>query len=292
MQQTETLSLGGIDLVRIALLAALAILAHLVVRALKAVSERVLAPARSPGVGAREALARSRPKVATVTSLVVSAATFFIYFSALGLILDELGVPLTAYVASASVIGLAVGFGSQGLVQDVVIGLTLIFSDTFDIGDTIEVGGQIGRVEHVGLRFTRLTNFHGQTVFVPNRNINQVSRFRRGCIRAYVDVQIPPGAGEARVRELVEPIARGMRAQHRAILITDPEVLGVLEAEPGGWRYLRVKFRVWPGQGQLVETVFRQRALAALRELDPGYADWMVTVTYRVLEDRVAPHAP
>lgn len=227
-------------------------------------------------------LARNQPKVSSVMSLTVSAVTFVIYFIALGLILREFNVSLTAYLTAGSVVGLSVAFGLQGLVQDVVAGLTLLFSDTFDLGDTIELSGQVGRVERIGLRFTTLVNLHGQRVYVPNRSIALVGRFRRGSIRAYVDVQVPASVEEARVVDTVERVARGMRAQHAAILVTEPEPMGVHEAAPGGWRYLRVKFRLWPGQGGLIETTFRQRVLSAMRELDPSFQDWMVTVTYRV----------
>jgi small conductance mechanosensitive channel len=216
-----------------------------------------------------------------VTSLVVSALTFLIYFVAVGLLLREFDVSLTAYLATASVVGLAVAFGLQGLVQDIVIGITLLFSDVYDVGDLVEISGQIGRVEGIGLRFTTLVNLHGQRVYVPNRNIAMVGRFRRGAVRAYVDVQIPEGLEEGVVRETVERIARGMRVQHPTVLVTEPEILGVEKAGPDGWRYLRMKFRLWPGQGALLETVFRSRVLAALRALDPSFQDWMVTVSFR-----------
>jgi len=89
-------------------------------------------------------------------------------------------------------------------------------------------------------------------------------------------------AGEDAVRETVDRLSRGFRSQHRAVPVTDHEIFGIQEAEGGGWRYLRVRFRLWPGQGSLIETVFRQRILAAMKELDPDYQDWMVNVTYRV----------
>lgn len=83
----------------------------------------------------------SLSKTRTVASLATSAVIFALYFSAIGFVLTEFGVSLTAYLASASILGLAIGFGSQGLVQDVVTGLTVIFSDLFDIGDMVEMSG-------------------------------------------------------------------------------------------------------------------------------------------------------
>ena len=270
---------------RVLVVLGIAVLLHGLVRAAQEVPFRVLTPAGRGGPRAHDAFARAYPKLATLTSLTASALTFIIYFVAVGVALRHMNVDPTAYFATATVVGLAIGFGSQGLVQDVVIGLTLLFSDAFDIGDTIEVAGQIGRVERIGLRFTTLVNFLGQTVYIPNRNIAQVGRYRGGVIRAYVDAQVPETLSDDDVLALMDRLARGFRAQHRSIVVTQPELQGVRAAEEGGWRYARLMFRLWPGQGGLVESVFRPRLLAALRAEDPQYADWMVVVTYRVLRD-------
>ncbi len=267
---------------RIGLTIVVAVVAHYMVQLIRNAGERVLAPAHSPEVPAKTAIARRHPKVATITSLTISALTFTIYFAAFGLILIELKVPLTTYLATASVVGLAIAFGSQSLVQDVVVGLTLVFSDAIDIGDVVEVPGQIGRVDEIGLRFTTLINFKGQRVYVPNRNITLISRYRGGVVRAYTDVQIPESLEDAEVIGIVERIARGMRAQHPAIILSDPEIFGVRQASPGDWRYLRAKFRLWPGQEPLIQETFKQRVIMALKTIDPDFATWMVDITFRV----------
>ncbi len=261
---------------RIAVIAVLAVAAHFLVVLVRRIGTWVLAA----DTGQR-ALVRRRPKLASVVTLVVSSVTFVIYFSALGLILGELGISLTAYFASATVIGLAVGFGSQGLVQDIVIGLTLIFSDVIDVGDVADIGGQTGRVESIGLRFTVLRTLVDQQVFVPNRNVIQINRYRKGYVRVYVDVQLPEDVAGEEVGQELEKIAQGMHAQHPEIVLTEPEAMGVRTAGPGEWSYVRVKFRIWPGQGPLIEGTFRQRVLAAMRRRTGEYPDWMVVVTYR-----------
>jgi len=260
----------------------LAILAQLAVRGLKQFSHWLLTPKSKGGTVPAEAFTRRYPKIATLTTILVSGATFVIYFLAIGLILREFKVSLTAYLASASVIGLAIGFGLQGFVQDVVIGLTLIFYDALNITDLVELSGQVGRVERIGLRFTTLVNFHGQEIYIPNRNIGMISRFRRGAIRAYVDVQVPDDLGEKEVADGIQSIADSMYSQHKSIILTQPEIFGLKETTGANWLYLRIKFRLWPGQGALIENTFRQRVVAMMKELHPKYADWMVTVTYRV----------
>ncbi len=240
-----------------------------------------MTPAESPALAGR-ILSRRAPKVATVTGLVVSALTFVIYFLALGLLLREL-TPLTLgqYLASATVVGLAVGFGTQGLVQDIVTGLTLIFTDTVDVGDLVELSGQMGRVERIGLRFTTLTTFVGKTIYVPNRNIATVGRYPVGYARAFLDAELPSGVEEHEAVRALTELARSFRSQHPAAVVGEPRVHTVKRAGEGGWRYLRIRFRIWPGQQALMEGPLRQRAVARMKEMEPEYPDWKVTVTYR-----------
>lgn len=178
-------------------------------------------------------------------------------------------------------IGLAVGFGSHGLVQDVVIGLTLIFSDVIDVGDVADIGGQTGRVESIGLRFTVLRTLVEQRVFVPNRNVVQINRYRRGYVRAYVGVQVPEGVAPEELEAELTEMALAFRSQHPDIVLFPPEVSPARQVDGGAWSYVRMKFKIWPGQSPLIETTFRQRALASLRRRASDYADWMMVVTYR-----------
>lgn len=269
---------GGLPpIVRIAAIFLIAVAIHSLVKVIRGASERVMAH----GPSNRRELWRHYPRFATLTTIIVSALTFTIYFVAIGFILNQLGVDLTAYLASASVIGLAVGFGSQGFVQDVVVGLTLIFSDVLNVGDIVDISGQTGRVQHVGLRFTTIVNLLDQRVSIPNRNIALISKYRKGYVRAYVDVQVPEGELSDGTSDMLANLAAGMRQQFPSIIMADPEMMGLRTAKPGGWRYVRIKFRIWPGQGTLIETGFRQRVLAAMKKEHPDYADWMVSVTYR-----------
>jgi moderate conductance mechanosensitive channel len=263
---------------RVLAIALLALLAHLVVRVIRAASETIITGAASPA-DSRDVFILRRPKAATVASLVASAATFVIYFAAVGLLLWQVGLPLTGYFATATVIGLAVAFGSQGLVQDVVIGMTLLLSDAFDLGDVVETTGQIGRVEKLGLRFTSLVTLQGQTVYVPNRNIATFARFRGGFLRAVADVQVPESLPADVVAGLAASVAAGLRHQYPGIILADPAVDDPRRNADGGWEYVRVEFRLWPGQAALVEAGYRQRVAALVRGEGCDYPDWMVTVT-------------
>jgi moderate conductance mechanosensitive channel len=267
---------------RVLIIILVALLIHFLIKTIRRISEWLVDPAYTGGAISKELFAKHHPKFATVASLLVSALTFSLYFLAFGLILKEFSVSLTAYLATASIAGLAVAFGAQGLVQDIVIGLTIIFSDIFDIGDVIEASGQVGRVEKIGLRFTKIINLTGQNIYIPNRNIALVGRYPSGSMKAYADIQIPDGLESGKVATITEQIASGMREQYRAIILAEPEILEVRHAGPGGWDYLRVIFTLWPGQNAIIETTFRQRIVAEMKQLNESYADWMVTVVYRV----------
>jgi small conductance mechanosensitive channel len=269
---------------RLLLILGLAVLVHLMVKTIRGVTDWIIA--RSQARKSPLDFVTQQPKFITLTQLIASGVTFIMYFFAVGLVLEEFGVNLTHYLASASILALAISFGSQGLVQDIVISLTLIFSDAMDVGDMVEIAGTVvvvGRVEEIGLRFTTLRNFYNQVVFVPNRTIANVSRFPNGGVFAYADIQIPTGADRDQALQTLANTVKGMWMQFGAIILSEP-VIGPLEtASGGGWEFVRVHFKIWPGQGNLIETTFRQQIVSAMKAFNPNYADWQVPVTYRAM---------
>lgn len=270
--------------VRLLLIIGLVVVVHLLVKATRSASEWFIRKAQ-----ARKSpldFVVQQPKFVTIVQLAAAAATFVLYFVALGLVLQELGVNLTGYLASASILALAVSFGSQGLVQDVVIGLTLIFSDAMDVGDMVEIfasSSVIGRVEEIGLRFTKLRNYYNQIVFIPNRTIANVSRFPQGGMFAYADVQLPARVNRDDAAAAVRKVVNGMWGEFGAIILSEPDVGAAEKTLGGGWEFVRVHFKIWPGQGDLIQTTFRQQIVRTMKSLDGDYADWQVTVTYRTL---------
>ena len=269
-------------ILRIFLVIVLAVAANFIVKAIRRFSQHLLTMKVDSKDTSQEILTRRYPKLATIITIFVSAVTFTIYFVAVGMILREFKISLTTYFASATVIGLAVGFGLQGFVQDVVIGLTLIFTDALTIGEMVKLGDEIGKVDSIGLRFTVLINLHGQRIIIPNRNIATISQFRGGCIRAYVDIQLPQEIDEKKMSPAIQSICKGMYNQHRSIILAMPEIFGIKDVEYGQWRYVRIKFKLWPGQIKIIEETFKERVVQVLKKSDADYASWMITVTYRV----------
>jgi len=263
---------------RIAMIATIAVLAHLTVRVIRTLLRLYLTSSYGR---------KKRIKATTLAHFITSAMIFVIYFAACGLIFRELKISLTAYIASATVIGFAVSFGAQGVIQDVITGLTLITSDLLDVDDMVDIGGQGGIVSKVGVRFVVLTNFTGAEVFVPNRNVANVINYQRGYIRAFVDVRLPSNRDneQAAVTRLQE-VAQAVAEQYAGLMLREHEILALQEDAQS---LVRIKFRIWPGQGALIETSVRQAILFEMKRLYPDYADWMVSIQYRVENDDLKP---
>ena len=139
----------------------------------------------------------------------------------------------------------------------------------------------MGIVDSVGLRFTTLVNLHGQKIYVPNRTIGIIGRIRNAYIRAYVDVQITENMNQTQVVIEIETIAKAMTSQFDSIILSPPENMGLKTAEQGAWKYLHIKFKLWPGQGSLIEGPFKQRLVSEMEKMGPDFADWMITVVYK-----------
>lgn len=221
-------------------------------------------------------LAKRWRKVHTVSDLLYSIVLFGLWFGVFGFALAEFGISLKAYFASATIIGLAVGFGSQGIVQDVVNGLTLVATDLVDIGDLVEIGGQTGIVTGVGMRFVVVTNYLGADVSIPNRTINNVTRYPKGYVRALIDVRLSadldPVAAEARIGEIVH----GAWEQMPGLCLAPPTLMGLSKTSTGG-RFVRAKLRIWPGQVAALDAV-EAELVSAMKAMDPAFEAWAVTV--------------
>lgn len=272
------LIIGSTGPIRILFILGVMILLHLMVILVRRISKKVI----SSSIGS------SLSKSKTVASLLTSVVVFVVYFSAFGLVLNEFGVSLTAYLASASIVGLAIAFGSQGLVQDIVNGLTVVFSGLFNVGDMVEISGQVGIVQSFGMRFTIIENSFGAIVYLPNRTITNVVRYPLGYIRAIADITLPGDQLIAKqMRKKVSSIVSSTFEQLSGILLTAPSNEGQVKTSSGK-EFLRIKFCLWPGRGTSIETIFKQEVVSALKEIEPNYQEWMVSVNYEV-ERKVVP---
>ncbi|MCY9183995.1 mechanosensitive ion channel family protein [Bacillus halotolerans] len=127
----------------------------------------------------------------TLRSLTLNVFAYILIFIFFVMVLDLFHYDPSALLAGAGIVGLAVGFGAQGLVSDIVTGFFILLEKQLDVGDYITVATFDGIVEQVGLRTTQIRSFDGTLHYIPNRNITNVSNHSRGTMQALVDIKVP-----------------------------------------------------------------------------------------------------
>jgi small-conductance mechanosensitive channel len=163
-------------------------------------------------------------RVQTVGRLLKNAATYTLNFIVILLILGEFHIQLAPLLAGAGVLGLAIGFGAQSLVKDVITGFFIILEDQFAVGDTIKTGDFKGTVEMIGLRATRIHSRTGEVHIIPNGSINQVTNFSVNPLMVIVDITI---ASDNTIEELMNDIRNALLRMSDSNIIGTPELLGI-----------------------------------------------------------------
>ena len=164
----------------------------------------------------------------TLGPLVSSVARYVVAFVVGVVVLQELGIDVRALIVSAGVLGLAVGFGAQSLIRDVLTGFFILFENLVSVGDIIEVGTHTGVVETVGLRVTKIRKFSGELRIVPNGELTAFSHHSAGWGRAVVEVGIAPDQDVARALAVLEAVGRALHEAHRGQVLEPPVAEGIL----------------------------------------------------------------
>ncbi|WP_318616541.1 mechanosensitive ion channel family protein [Sporosarcina sp. YIM B06819] len=149
-------------------------------------------------------LRRSERRDTTLLKLLENTLSYVVYFSAILAVLEEFSIDVKGLLAGAGVLGLAVGFGAQSLVKDVITGFFIIFEDQFSVGDYVKIGVAEGIVEEIGLRTTKIKSFTGEVHILPNGTISQVVNYSMKNSLAIVDVTIPFDVGMDKAESLIE----------------------------------------------------------------------------------------
>lgn len=162
----------------------IAIIAFLIVRA---IGRRIISSGFER-MQAQKNMTHGRMK--TLEKLTLNIFSYILIFVFITIIAGIFELPIGGLIAGAGVVGLAIGFGAQGLVSDVVTGFFLLLEKQIDVDDYVTAAGIDGVVEEVGLRTTQIRGFDGTLHFVPNREISSVSNHSRGNMRALIDMSI------------------------------------------------------------------------------------------------------
>lgn len=169
----------------------------------------------------------------TIGQVLKKLVRYTLYFIASLMILEMFNIKTTSILATAGVGGLAIGFGAQSLVKDVITGFFIILEDQFSVGDYIQVLDFEGVVEELGMRVTKLRDFSGELHIIPNGEIKVVTNRTRGAMRALVEVVIAYEEDIDNAIIVAEKVAREINETNESVL-DGPTVLGVTELGASG----------------------------------------------------------
>ncbi len=168
-------------------------------------------------------------KAKTLVPLLKSVWRYTVYAVTAVTVVSRLQImDIGPILAGAGIVGLAVGFGAQNLVRDVISGFFLMLEDQFSVGDFITVGSFSGEVEELGLRITKIRDFSGEIHIIPNGKIEAVTNKTRGKMRAMVDVRVSHEEDVDKVLALLEDLMQ-QYAQGEPNVVEGPTVLGVTD---------------------------------------------------------------
>lgn len=279
----HTTALIGIPL-RIALIVVVLLVVRAVAkRAITRVVQRVLEPSEGEPEGGRPrrlgrgaaVLHRDRTRVRqrreqrarTIGSVLSSAVTIVLFMVGVAMVLDQVGIALGPLLASAGVVGLAIGFGAQSLVADYLSGLLIMVEDQYGVGDSVDLGEAVGEVEHVGLRLTHVRDLNGGLWHIRNGEILRVRNDSQEWGRAVLDVTVAYDANLDTVYRVLEDTGRALRQEpdFADVLLEDPAVWGVQSLDVDGV-VVRLAVKTVPLQQWGVTRELRRRVKDALDE--------------------------
>jgi moderate conductance mechanosensitive channel len=172
---------------------------------------------------------RRTQRAEAIGSVLRSFASIVVLGIAVVLVLGELGINLAPIVASAGVVGVALGFGAQNLIKDFIAGIGIILEDQYGVGDVVDLGEASGTVEAVGLRITRLRDVNGVVWYVRNGEVLRVGNKSQGFAQVVIDMPVAHDTDLERARRIMQQVADSMYAEEKwaAVLLAEPESLGV-----------------------------------------------------------------
>ncbi|WP_067727778.1 mechanosensitive ion channel family protein [Oceanobacillus damuensis] len=181
----------------------------------------------------------------TLKKLIKNVVAYIVYFMAIVMILGVLNFEIGPLLAGAGVVGLAIGFGAQNLVRDIISGFFIIFEDQFSVGDYVAVSGIEGTVEEIGLRTTKVLSWTGEMHILPNGNVTQVTNYSLHNGLAVVDINIPYESNVDDAEKIINQVAATLPEKYEYI-VGVPETIGVQNLE-ASYFVLRVIADTLPG---------------------------------------------
>lgn len=174
----------------------------------------------------RSPLNHSERRQRTISRLLQSIISYAVYFSAIVAILSSLEIKIAGLLAGAGIVGLAIGFGAQSLVKDVITGFFIIFEDQFGVGDYIKINGAEGTVVEIGLRTTKINGATGEQFIIPNGSIGEIVNYSVNNSKIFIDLQMTSDADFEKAESIIKKYLESLPDVHKE-LVTVPAFLGV-----------------------------------------------------------------
>ena len=240
--------------IKIALIIIYIIVALIVIAILNKVIEQAFKIQNRSSKGNKK---RSR----TLISLVQNVVSYIVWFIVITTILSKFGISVEGIIASAGVVGLAVGFGAQTIVKDIITGFFIIFENQFDVGDYVKInsGGTTvaeGTVKSIGLRSTRINTITGELTILPNGSMGEITNF--SITNGFSIVEIPVSVEENldKVEKRLNKLFTAMRSKYY-LFITDPVVEGIDSLDETKVTF-RISAETIPGEGASGSRILRK----------------------------------
>lgn len=203
-------------------------------------------------------------RVKTLGSLIRSVFFYILIFISGVMLLRTFDVDPTPVLTTAGVVGLAVGFGSQKLVRDIIAGFFIVLENQYSVGDCITIGAITGTVVELGMRVTRIRDDIGKLVFIANGDIIQVINHSRGSVQAILEVNIAPDSDLDKAREIINTLGEEIASKDNSI-ITAPKVIAITGITAASVT-VRISAEVKPGKQESVQTALREAIYRKFRE--------------------------
>jgi small-conductance mechanosensitive channel len=207
---------------------------------------------------------RRRQRAETIGSVLRSITSILVFGVGGAMVLSELGFDLGPVIASAGIVGVAVGFGAQNLIKDFLNGMFMILEDQYGVGDVIDAGEATGTVEAVGLRTTRLRDVYGTVWHIRNGEVLRIGNKSQGWARALLDIPVSWDSDVPRVRAVVKAAADTVWQDEdwAGKVVEEPEVWGVEDMGASGL-LIRLVVKTAPLEQWEVARELRQRVKEA-----------------------------
>jgi len=206
---------------------------------------------------------RGETRTETLRHIVGSFGKIIIWSIAALMIIDEFKISTGPLLTSVGILGLAVGFGAQSLVKDVISGFFILLEDQYGVGDSVKIGDLEGVVEHMTLRITILRNFEGHVHVIPNGIVTTLTVTTRDWARAVVDITVPHSVEIGNLYGVLEATGARLLSDLKDDVLDKPQILGIEKLSEEGTT-IRLAVKTLPSKKAVVSREWRRVIREAL----------------------------